>query len=64
MEYINALAKINLLIDDYYGKAGRGDFDTEDMRIVLITEIDYILEKVKIPKNILVLEQLNIDEEQ
>jgi len=60
MKEIEALAKIKILISDFFQKVGRGieDFeDIEELRQDLIDDIETILDKMKIPKKYLIMEK-------
>ncbi len=58
-----ALARIKVLIDDFYSKVGRELFDDiEEERMDLIDEIELVLEQVDIDVKHIVIEKLRLDE--
>jgi len=59
---MEALIEIKLLINRFYEKRGREEFeDGDELRIDLINDIEEIIEKTKIPDKLLILNRLEID---
>ena len=58
MKELEILAKIKVLIDNYFQSIGRDEIeDINEARMELIDDIDLVLEKVDIPKKYLIAEK-------
>ncbi len=59
-----ALARIKVLIDDFFSKVGREIIDdVDEARMDLIDEIELVLEQTDIETKNIIIEKLRLDEE-
>ena len=59
-----ALARIKVLIDDFFSKVGREIIDdVDEARMDLIDEIEVVLEQTDIETKNIIIEKLRLDEE-
>ena len=58
-----ALAKIKVLISNFYERAGREEIEADAERSELINDIEEVLDNTEISTKHLVIEKLQLDEE-
>jgi hypothetical protein len=62
IEPIEAVAKIKLLINNYFEEVGRGE-DADVLRLELIDDIEEISDRVNIPTKIMILQKFEMEKE-